>query len=279
MTYPEKLQRAVAGSRSCLCVGLDPHPERIPPSFREQYDDPSERTVRFLERVVELTFPYCAAYKPNLAFFEALGSGGLTVLQEVLRTIPDDKIVIADAKRGDIGSTSVQYARAYFEVFDVDALTLNPLLGFETLKPFDSYPEKGLYVLTLTSNPGAADFFLQAVGGHDNMGEYIAAGLAERQTGDGTTLGMVVGATWPGRLKSVLKNHPASPLLVPGVGSQGGSVEELIGALEDHEGIPLVSSSRSILFPGGDQAKWEDNVVATARNYREQLDPLTARYV
>lgn len=279
MDYPEKLKKAVEGARSCLCVGLDPHPDRIPSPFRERYSDPAERAGRFLKRVIELTFPYCAAYKPNLAFFEALGAGGLETFRAVLEAIPNDKIVIADAKRGDIGSTSVQYAEAYFKTFAVDALTFNPLMGFETLEAFESYPSRALYVLALTSNPGASDFFLQAIGEHDSMADYIAAGLAERAAPRKTTLGMVVGATWPGRLKPVLRNHPSSPLLLPGVGSQGGSIDELAQALEGHRGIPLVSSSRSILFPGGDPAKWEEQVIETAKSYRRQLEPLTARHV
>ncbi|MDZ7771376.1 MAG: orotidine-5'-phosphate decarboxylase [Balneolaceae bacterium] len=279
MSYSEKLRCAVTEAESCLCVGLDPHPELLPPSLHSTTDSPAERAGFFLKRVIELTAPHCAAFKPNLAFFESMGRRGLDILGEVIEAIPPGKIVIADAKRGDIGSTAAHYAKAWFEQFAVDALTVSPLLGFETLEPFAGYPEKALYVLTLTSNPGADDFFARPFAGEETMAAYIAGELARRQDAGGTALGMVLGATRPRDLRALLSAHPTAPLLLPGVGSQGGSISDLVEVLAGHRGIPLVSSSRSILFAGGKEENWEESVAAAAQSYREQLQPITASYV
>lgn len=279
MKYPDKLRNAVSASHSCLCVGLDPHLHLFPESVNRQIPDRNERVVRFLERVIEVTTPHCAAYKPNLAFFEALGEEGLRVFDRVLNAIPDDKIIIADAKRGDIGTTAENYKKAFFDHWDIDAITLNPLMGFETLEPFFGYPSKALYVLALTSNPGAADFLEQPFSEFPSMAAYIANGLRERQTESRTTLGMVVGATRAGQLTSVTRYHTDAPLLIPGIGNQGGKIEDLVSALEGQTGISLVSSSRSILFAGGDREHWEQAVENRVKQYKQLLIPITESYV
>lgn len=279
MKYPDKLQRAIADSRSCLCVGLDPHLDLFPEFLTDEIKDDNERVSRFLKRIIEITAPYCAAYKPNLAFFEALGDGGLEVFHSVIDTVPEGKIIIGDAKRGDIDSTARHYREAFFDIYEMDAITLNPLMGFETLAPYFQFPSKGLYVLTLTSNPGANDFLTKPFDGFNTMAEYIASNLKEYQPQSKASLGMVVGATQPHDLQPVLRQHPAAPLLIPGIGSQGGSIEELVGVLDGHGGAPLISSSRSILFAGGNDRNWEQAVVETAKTYREQLMPITEQYL
>ena len=277
--YGEKLLHAIANSQSCLCVGLDPHLHMIPGFLNEEYPEPDRRVLFFLKKIIQVTAPYCAAFKPNLAFFEALGARGLEIFGEILDHIPADKIVIADAKRGDIGSTAQNYKKAYFDHWNVDAITLNPLMGFETLSPYLGYESKAVYVLTLTSNPGASDFLAQPFSGYPTMAEFIASRLQENGAEFDTALGMVVGATHPKSLGPVLKRFPSAPLLVPGIGSQGGAIDSLVTALEVHEGTSLISSSRSILYAGGDEENWEQAVMEKAESYKEKLKPITQHYV
>ena len=162
MAFIQKLSRSVAESNSTLCVGLDPNLDLLPSTIKKEFESPEEQVLEFCKQVVDATQDFCAAYKPNIAFFEALGARGLDVFEKVLAHIPSSKIVIVDAKRGDISSTAEHYEKAFFQKFDVDAITLNPLMGFDTLKAFSSHESKAIYVLTLTSNPGAADFLKQA---------------------------------------------------------------------------------------------------------------------
>lgn len=279
MNFTDTLKQAVRSNRSCLCVGLDPDLDRIPPSIRRQTDDKAEQVVSFLQTVINLTKEYCAAYKPNLGFFEALGGEGLKVFEEVREYIPKDKIVVADVKRGDISSTAVHYAKAYFEVFDADAITINPLMGFESLDPFLEYPGKGVYTLTLTSNPGAADFLMKPFDGYATMASYIAKKLSSLQENHATHLGMVIGATKAGSMSEVIRHHPAGALLIPGIGAQGGSITELLEALQDHKGIPLINSSRSILYAGEGTENWQQAVEDQARELKKTLTPITDNYV
>ncbi|MDX1617187.1 MAG: orotidine-5'-phosphate decarboxylase [Balneolaceae bacterium] len=279
MKYTDKLRDAISESGSCLCVGLDPHLNLFPEYLNREIPDDNERVTRFLTKIIEITAPYCAAFKPNLAFFEALGDGGLEVFHNVIKSIPDGKIVLGDAKRGDIDSTARHYREAFFDIYKLDAITLNPLMGFETLEPYFKFPDKGLYVLTLTSNAGASDFLTRPFSGFDTMAEYIAAQLRKHQEQSRASLGMVVGATKPKELGPLLKQHPTAPLLLPGVGSQGGSIDQLVNVLDRHRGAPLVSSSRSILFAGGNNRNWEQAVIDTVTSYRKELMPITQQYV
>lgn len=279
MTYIEKLSKAVVSGQSCLCVGLDPNPDLIPSSVKKKYPKTAGQVVHFLKQVIDVTQDYCAAYKPNLGFFEALGAEGLQVFQEVLDFIPDEKIVIADAKRGDISSTADHYAKAYFDIFDVDAITLNPLMGFETLDPFLNYPEKSIYTLTLTSNSGAQGFLMQPFREHASMAAFIAKSLAELQTTHATHLGMVVGATKPDQITDVIDWHDQASLLIPGIGTQGGSISALSDALRGHLGIPLINSSRSIIYAGGNSARWKEAVAEKAREVQQALQPILSNYI
>lgn len=283
MQYTEKLKKSIARSNSCLCVGLDPNLERIPAPLKSQFGDGTngreELVIEFLKQVIEATREHCAAYKPNLGFFEALGENGLKVFQRVLDLIPSGHIIIADAKRGDISSTAQHYAKAYFEVFDADAVTVNPLMGFESLDPFLEYPSKAVYTLALTSNPGAKDFLMKPFGSDDTVAAFIAGKLARLQPHSDTELGMVVGATKTSILPSVIKHHPNAPLLIPGIGTQGGTVEELQKAIARHAGISLINSSRSILYAGSDQENWAQAVEDQAREFKKKLHSITENYV
>jgi len=277
MTFIQKLQKAVNDSNSTLCVGLDPNPALFPESVKQRFKSLEEQFIYFCKLVIDYTSASCAAYKPNLAFFEALGTHGLEVLQEVIHHIPQGKIVIADAKRGDLPSTADQYKVAFFERFNVDAVTLNPLMGFETLQAFSEDPGKGMYVLTLTSNPGADDFLKKPFQGFDMMSQYIAQKLSTFPSEAHT--GMVIGATQSDTLTSVIKHYPKAALLIPGIGAQGGSVEELEKALKNHRGMPLINSSRSIIFAGGNEENWAELVEHQAIKTKNLLASITHQYV
>lgn len=279
MTYIEKLSAAIRTSSSTLCVGLDPNLDLIPRPVKEQFDEPEEQVRYFCKLVIDYTADHCAAFKPNLAFFEALGPNGLAVFEDVINHIPNGKIIIADAKRGDISSTAEHYSKTYFDRFDVDAITLNPLMGFETLEAFATFEEKGMYVLTLTSNPGAADFLKRPFADFDSMAQFIADQLAKKSPFKDTHLGMVIGATQADEAIPVLSHHPDGALLIPGIGAQGGSIAELQKMLRNHIGLPLISSSRGIIYAGKDEGDWPKHIAEQAKSMKQKLSTITNKYV
>ncbi|WP_138432170.1 orotidine-5'-phosphate decarboxylase [Fodinibius saliphilus] len=278
MDFKTKLNKAVNSNNSTVCVGLDPNLDLLPAELNGIID-PAERVTQFLKTVIDVTHEHCAAYKPNLGFFEALGADGWDTFEEIINNIPEDKVIIADAKRGDISSTAEHYSKAFFETLEVDAITLNPLMGFETLEPFLDYPKKGIYVLTLTSNPGAKDILLQQLDSGQTLSTFIAKNLHKKQQNHTTAVGMVVGATKATELDPVISHFQQSPLLIPGVGKQGGSVNELANALEAHTGTPLVNSSRSIIYARNDSEDWKNAIGNAASNLKKRLAPITNRYV
>ena len=279
MTYLEKLQNAIQDSNSTLCVGLDPNLDLLPAALKEKIHNPIDQVAYFCKTVIDATQESCAAYKPNLAFFEALGPQGFQVLADVMRHIPENRVIVADAKRGDISNTAMHYKMAFFDSLEADAITLNPLMGFETLDAFSGDETKGIYALTLTSNPGAADFLKRPFAGYEMMAQYIANGLFERSVSCETHLGMVIGATQTEEAEAVLKYHSQASLLIPGVGAQGGSIEELAELLSSHEGIPLINSSRGIIFAGKDHTDWQQHVATAAANMKGKLSLITAQHV
>ena len=229
MNYREKLEARIAATGSHLCVGLD-----------VRADSATEEVKRWIIRVVEETAPYAAAFKPNSAYFEALGWQGMRMLDQVLKYIPSEIPIILDVKRGDIGETQAYYAKACFDDLGVDAVTLNPYMGRDTLEPFLKYTDKGLYLLGVTSNPGAADIELQKVG--DRYVYEIVADMTKASP----QAGLVVGLT--NASGDVLANVPDVPLLIPGLGAQGGDLK----ALKDttRKAPILVNVSRGILYAG-----------------------------
>ena len=279
MTYSEKLKLAVTSSNSTLCVGLDPNLRLLPDQIKNKIGSSSELVLQFCQLVIDATKDHCAAYKPNLAFFEALGKKGLKVLAEVIDYIPDSHIIIIDAKRGDISSTAEHYKKAFFDKLNVDAITLNPLMGFETIDAFSEDETKGVYVLALTSNPGAKDFLKKPFEGFNMMAEYISNQLKERSLGSKAHLGMVIGATQPDEASAVIAHHPKSCLLIPGVGAQGGNIEALAHTLITHEGIPLINSSRGIIYAGSKEENWQYHVEKSAITMKEKLQIITQNYV
>jgi uridine monophosphate synthetase len=247
MSFFEALELRAREINSLLCVGIDPHP-----------DDLSNQSVEalreFCHRIVTATTNIAVAYKPNSAFFEVFGPDGISVLKEVIASIPDDIPVILDAKRGDIASTASAYARSAFETLGAHAITINPYLGHDSVEPFLQDPEHGAFLLCKTSNPGAGDLqdviikgnLPEAINGIDfHVYEKVAA-LA-REWNQHNNLGVVVGATYPEALERVRRIAPELWILAPGIGTQGGELSEALqaGLREDGLGL-LIPVSRSI---------------------------------
>lgn len=279
MTFTEKLLRSVGSANSTLCVGLDPDISKIPAPLKNRFDNDTDLIVEFCRLIIETTKPHACAFKPNVAFFESYGSAGWKAFEKVLDLIPSNRIVIADAKRGDIGNTAQKYKEAFYDRYGVDAITLNPLMGLDTLHPFTKDSEKGVFVLTMTSNAGAADFFKRRFEGRASLSEYIADELSKLQGTSNTHLGMVVGATQTAELELILHAYPESHLLIPGLGTQGGNLEELKTVLKNHKGVPVISSSRSILYAGADDENWIDAVLNKTLETKESLKVITNQYV
>ncbi|MEX1010717.1 MAG: orotidine-5'-phosphate decarboxylase [Balneolaceae bacterium] len=278
MDYSEKLVGAIRESESALCVGLDPNPELIPEELHHKYPDSADLIEAFTLEVMEATAPFCCAYKPNIAFFEALGSRGIAVFEKILRAAPSDKIVIADAKRGDIGSTADQYKKAFFDHFEVDAITLNPLMGLDTFEAWMNEPSRAVYSLALTSNPGSADLLQREMKNGLSFAAYITRLLREKSRTAGTHIGLVIGATHPESLEHILNEFPEASLLIPGVGSQGGSLDELLPVIANHRGIPLITSSRSILYGDRRSKQWKSQIAERAQVMAGKLEPISRKY-
>lgn len=234
--YTDKLTARIAATGSRLCVGLDPRFDLIP-------GDPAD----FLRQVIEETIPFTAAYKPNSAYFEQLGSAGFRLLESVLGMIPADIPVILDAKRSDIGETQKAYAQAAFGHFGADAVTLNASLGYDTIEPFLDFPGRAVYLLAVTSNPGAAEFALQKLGDGRHVFEHTLD-MAARAAGRATEVGFVVGLT--NASPEVMARVIDAPLLVPGLGAQGGEVTALGPA--SRQAPSVINVSRGILYADPD---------------------------
>ncbi|MDQ3855506.1 MAG: orotidine-5'-phosphate decarboxylase [Chloroflexota bacterium] len=246
LPFRAKLTDRIARTGSLLCVGLDPEAERIPAAFGE-----GTAAIRsFNQMVVEATHDLVCAYKPNFAFYERFGPRGLEVLAETVQVIPDEVVTIADAKRGDIANTAQGYAQAVFDVYGFDSVTVNPYMGLESLAPFLEREGRGVWVLCRTSNPGAVEFqALPTADGPSDEPLFMRVARSVAGVGAAATCGLVVGATDPRALELVRAVAPDLPLLVPGIGPQGG---DLTAAVRAHGSAPVViNASRSILFPEG----------------------------
>jgi len=279
MKFETKLQQAVTRAESPLCIGLDPQLSRLPEAIKHEYSTPTEQVFEFCKQIISATHSKTAAYKPNLAFFEALGPEGLDVFSELLTHIPNEVVVIADAKRGDISTTAEHYKKAFFEQMEVDAITLNPLMGLETLEAFGQDESKAIYALALTSNPGAHDFLLKPMDGFKSLAAYIAFRLEEASRNMATHIGMVIGATQSQIAQDVLQYHPQASLLIPGFGAQGGHIDDLTSLLKAHKGVPIINSSRGILYdsvddPDADSSAWLDRVQLRSDEARKKLAPI-----
>lgn len=264
----EQLIENIRRKGSFLCVGLDTDIKKIPGHLLTE-EDP---IFAFNKAIIDATAQYCVAYKPNTAFYESLGVDGWKSLDRTVKYIREnypDQLIIADAKRGDIGNTSSLYARAFFENMNVDALTVAPYMGFDSVKPFMDYDGKWVILLALTSNPGSRDFqFLTDMTG-TRLFEHVLE--TARQWGNEDKLMFVVGATQGAMFAEVRRVAPSNFLLVPGVGAQGGSLEEVAKWGMTLECGLIVNSSRGIIYA----SQGEDFAEAAATEARKLRDHMT----
>jgi orotidine-5'-phosphate decarboxylase len=247
-SFTDLLARAWTRSQSLLCVGLDPDPARLPASLQGQ----PNALLQFCSAVVDATADLVCAFKPQIAYFAAHGAEDqLQQLIAYIHRAHPGIPVILDAKRGDIGPTAQQYAREAFERYQADAVTLSPFMGWDSIEPYLAYPERGLILLCRTSNPGGADLQTLDVGG-EPLYERIAR-LAAGPWNRSGQMGLVVGATAPAELARVRALAPALPLLVPGVGAQGGDITTTVqaGCSADGTGM-MINASRAVLYARDD---------------------------
>lgn len=270
MSFYEKLQRAWTESNSLLAVGLDPDPARFPAELKDQPD----AIFRFCREIVDATAPYVCSFKPQIAYFAAQrAEDQLEALCEHIRQNHPGVALVLDAKRGDIGSTADQYAQEAFERYQADAVTVNPYMGFDSIEPYLSWADRGVIVLCRTSNPGGSDLqFLQTDGEplYLRVAGLVADTWAKRaRTGQ---LGLVVGATFPAELAAVrARVGNTTPLLVPGIGAQGGDIDAAVKSGVDGSGQGMmINSSRAIIYARGDD--WRAAAAQAARQTRDAIN-------
>ena len=242
MNFLEKLLAASRSNKSLLCIGLDPDPKLMP----------RVGVFQFNREIIDATSDLVCAYKPNLAFYEALGIKGLRALGRTLAHVPKGIPVIGDAKRGDIASSSEAYARALFDNFGFDAATVNPYLGYDSIAPFIAYTDKGVFILCKTSNAGSADFQESLFSGAGSIAGLPLYELVAQRAKEWNTrgnIGLVVGATYPQQLKRVRELCPQMPLLIPGIGAQGGDLAAVARYGVDANGEKaIINCSRQVLY-------------------------------
>ena len=247
LTFPERLDRARRAADSLVCIGLDPDPLKLPPDIARE----PRPFLAFGRRIVDATRGLAAAYKPQIAFYSALGKEdelGSTI--EYIRERAPEALVVLDAKRNDIGNTAEAYAREAFDRYGADAVTVNPYMGEDSVAPFLGRPDRGAILLCRTSNPGARDFQDLLIDGAP-LYRHVAARAAQRWNAH-RNLMLVVGATYPAEMANLRRAHPELWFLVPGIGAQGGDLDAVLAAgLDSAGGGLLVNSSRAIIYAGG----------------------------
>ena len=245
----QELTEQISSKKTYLCVGLDTDPGKLPRHLQSH----SNAIVEFNKAIIDATLDHCVAYKINTAFYEALGVKGWMAMEETVNYIPSTHFRIADAKRGDIGNTSSQYARAFFETMDFDAITVAPYMGEDSVRPFLEYKNKWTILLGLTSNPGAHDFELKKLAGDDDLFLFEKVIRTASSWGNSDNLMFVIGATRAEQFEQIRSISPQHFYLVPGVGAQGGSLKEISEkALIPDCGL-LVNASRAVIYASGEE--------------------------
>ncbi len=258
MKFLDKLDLACKKNSSLLCVGLDTDLGKIPQSYHEMEDPLFE----FNKKIIDETLPYVCSYKPNIAFYEMYGIKGLNSLIKTIEYIPEEIPVILDAKRGDIGNTATAYAKSLFEIYKADATTINPYMGYDSVKPFLEFNEKGIFILCLTSNSGNTDFQNSEV---DALPLYINVAKHVKEWNVYDNCALVVGATNPIQLKEIREIAGDMPILIPGVGAQGGDLELSVKyGVTKNGNRAIINSSRGIIYAKDPKA--------AAKNLRDEIN-------
>ena len=266
LSFKDKFFRSLTNNDSTLVVGLDVDETKIPSYLRhDKYP-----LLSFAKHIIDATYDKVIAYKPNSAFFEAYGLKGLEQLQQIIQYIPKDIPVILDVKRGDIGNTAERYAKAAYDDFKVDAVTLNAYMGSDAVVPFCEYKDKYQFILVLTSNPSAKQIQTLKLENGEYVFEHMAHEVAKLNEKYGNC-GVVVGATQSAHVGIVTQATPDSFLLIPGIGAQGGSIKDVLGACTTSKNQCLFNVSRDILYASSDK---DFAVLAAqkANEYRQEIN-------
>jgi len=271
MNFSRHLAAVQTRANSLICVGLDTDPAKLPRLLQGHEDS----VVEFNRRIIEATADCVCAYKLNLAFYEAAGVRGYDMLRRTLSFIPDGIITIGDAKRGDIGNTAAMYARELLTDLGFHATTVNPYMGFDSVEPFLRDPERGAFILAVTSNPGARDFQYLKVGAHPLYERVIRKARSWDTNGN---CGLVVGATRPRELRRIRALAPAMPILIPGIGAQGGDLKSAVRYGCTRDGLlAVVNAGRSILYASeGDD--YADAARRVTTGLRDEVNRYRAAY-
>ena len=261
MSFIDRLNNTIDKKNSLLCIGLDPVIEKLPEKFQKE----SEPFFSFSKYIADQTYDFAIAFKPNSAFYEALGSSGIEQLHKTCHYIREtypDMLILLDAKRGDIGTTNDAYVRYAFEYLGADAITVHPYLGQEAIQPFLDNPEKGSIILCRTSNPGAGEFQDLMVDGNP-LYQQVARQVSGKWNANKNCI-LVVGATYPDELKQVRDIAGDMPILVPGIGAQGGDLQKALeaGLTTDKKGL-IITAGRSVIYaqnPMAEALKLRDSI-------------------
>jgi orotidine-5'-phosphate decarboxylase len=271
MTFIEKLGKVQRKNKTLLCVGLDTDPAKLPPHLGTS----KNAVLRFNRAIIEATSDLVCAYKLNLAFYEALGEKGWHVVKETLAMIPRSVITIGDGKRGDIGNTAERYASALYEDFCFDSATVSPYLGYDSVEPFIRSDRHCAFVLALTSNEGSNDFQRLIIHGRPLYEKIVQAAIKWNTK---QNIGLVVGATHPAELKPIRDLAPAMPILIPGIGKQGGDLESAIRFGCDKDGtLAIINASRSVLYASSGK-DFADAAREEAQQLRTQMQQFRKQY-
>ncbi len=272
MSFMKKLKDATQKNSSLLCVGLDPDPELMPPGVS---------VLDFNRKIIEATADLVCSYKINLAFYEVLELEGMAALRDTIKHMPPDIPVIGDAKLGDIGNTAKAYAKTIYSTFNFDAATVNPYLGFDSIEPFIQYKDKGVFILCRTSNPGAVDFqslrceteilFNFEMERRMRPLFEIVAEKAKQWNFNGN-IGLVVGATFPEELRLLRQRYPDMPMLIPGIGAQGGELPSAVRyGISAQRDNAIIASSRQIIY-ASNGPDFPEAARKVASNLRDQIN-------
>lgn len=259
----QKLIEEIRKKKSCLCIGLDTDRSKLPAHLTKS----PQSVLNFNKKIIDATRDMCVAYKINTAFYESMGAEGWSVMEQTAQYISDSHFKIADAKRGDIGNTAQQYAKAFFERMNFDAITISPYMGSDSILPFLEHKGKWIIILGLTSNPGGSDF--QKLQSGD---QYLWENVLKQTSvlGNDQNTMYVVGATHPEEFEKVRKIIPNHFLLVPGVGAQGGKISEVMERGKNSDVGLLINVSRSILFAGEGQ-NFDTKAREAAKGFRKEM--------